>query len=469
MNKKFSPRLRDAALAALLLMLATLIGFVFRRCGFHESNVVIMFIFSVLLIARFTTGYFFGIAASAVALLLFNWFFTEPYYTLKVYDVTYFITFAIMAVTSVVTGTLTTKVKQAAEESAARERESRALYRLMTRLTDAENEAAIAEILAEAAGEALGCHVVCVCCDEQTPPAGHDEKEAPAEQEQVYLIAEKSREPLTLRIPTAVCAAMTPEQSGMLHAIMESAALALERLQSLKEQARSREEMTRERYRGNLLRAISHDLRTPLAGIMGTSEMLMDAIARDDARYAPVEDIYRDAQWLHGMVENILNLTRLQDGKLAVNRQPEVVEEVIGAAVTMMEKRLRGRCIDVEMPEQLLMADMDARLIHQVLTNLLDNAAKHTSAERPISVSVSAEKEKLYITVADRGSGIREEDLPHIFQMFYTTAGKSPDSVRGVGLGLAICQSIVEAHGGTIWAENREGGGAAFTFTLPAR
>ncbi len=235
----------------------------------------------------------------------------------------------------------------------------------------------------------------------------------------------------------------------------------------LQEQAQSREEITQERYRGNLLRAISHDIRTPLSGIMGTSEMLMDATEQGDPRYALAENIYRDAQWLHGMVENILNLTRLQDGKLALHKQPEAVEEVIGAALLAMEKRTPGRAIDVEMPDHVVMAPMDARLVSQVLINLLDNAHKHTPKEQPITISVCADEETVTITVADRGSGIAECDLPHIFQMFYTTCRRSPDSKRGVGLGLAICQSIVEAHGGSIRAENRKGGGAAFTFTLP--
>ncbi|MBQ3078725.1 MAG: ATP-binding protein [Clostridia bacterium] len=270
-----------------------------------------------------------------------------------------------------------------------------------------------------------------------------------------------------LRIPQNIGAAMTEAQTRMLHSVIESAALALERLRSLQQQVRSREETTRERYRGNLLRAISHDIRTPLSGIMGTSEMLMASTDRDDPRYAQARDINQDAQWLHNMVENILNLTKLQDGKLVLHKQPEAVEEVVGAALTMMEKRLPGRNIDVEMPDNVVMVPMDARLISQVLINLLDNADKHTAQDRQISVSVCTDEKNVCITVADRGKGIPERDLPHIFQMFYTAHTQIPDSRRGVGLGLAICQSIVEAHGGNIRAENRKDGGAAFTFTLP--
>ncbi len=134
----------------------------------------------------------------------------------------------------------------------------------------------------------------------------------------------------------------------------------------------------------------------------------------------------------------------------------------------VMEKRLPERVIEVEMPESVVMVPMDARLISQVLVNLLDNAAKHTDKNGEISICVSTDENYVSMTVADRGRGIAEQDLPHIFQMFYTTRSKSPDAKkRGVGLGLAICQSIVEAHGGNIRAENRVDGGASFTFTLP--
>lgn len=270
-----------------------------------------------------------------------------------------------------------------------------------------------------------------------------------------------------LSIPKGIATEMSQSQTRMLHSIIEISALALERLRSLREQARSREETMQERYRGNLLRAISHDIRTPLSGIMGTSEMLMDATQRDDPRYGLARDIYRDAEWLHGLVENILNLTKLQDGKLVLDKQPEALEEVIGAALTVMEKRLPGRSIDVNMPDEVVMVPMDAKLISQVLINLLDNAAKHTPADAEIAISVSTDRETVRVTVSDRGSGIAEHDLPHIFQMFYTARNTCADARRGVGLGLSICQSVIEAHGGSIRAENRVGGGAAFTFVLP--
>lgn len=486
---------RDIGLVTVLLALATAIGAVFQYFDFHQTNVVVVYILSVLLISRFTRGYFFGILASVISLLLFNWFFTEPYFTLKVNDMTYSITFAIMTLTSILTSALTTKVKKAAEDAKERENQSNALYQLTNHLTDAEDVNAIAEITVKSVSEVLVCPCAFIPFDEKGVPEsvfvqikedggivrrelrGADELQRRMEQlhESVEItdrdydfpIYGKSSILAVLRIPKDVGEKISASQTRMLHSIMESAALALERLRSLQAQAKSNEETTQERYRANLLRSISHDIRTPLSGMMGTSEILMSKTDKDDPRYGMAMDIYTDALWLHGLVENILNLTKIQDGKLVLNKQPEAVEEVIEAALAVMEKRMPDRSIQVEMPDSVVIAPMDAKLISQVIVNLLDNASKHTPSDAEISISVSVGEKNVYITVSDRGCGISESDLPYIFQKFYTTAGRSPDSKRGVGLGLAICQSIVDAHGGKIKAENREGGGASFIFTLP--
>ena len=495
MKKKKWDVLCDLGVAVMLLTVSTFIGAVFKQLGFHETNVVVVYILSVLLISRYTKGYLYGIGASVIALLLFNWFFTEPYFTLKVNDMTYIITFFTMMLSSVLTSALTTKVKQAAERAKERENESNALYRMTNHLTDAEDWDDIARITVGSVAEVLGCPAAFICFDERGIPekifiqqredgtiirreldgAEKLQKRMDSlldcvditETDYDYPIRGKSSVLAVLRIPRDAGERITASQVRMLHSIMESAALALERQRSLQAQAKSREETAQERYRANLLRSISHDIRTPLSGMMGTAEILMSKTEKDEANHAMAVDIYKDALRLHGMVENILNLTRLQDGKLTLDKQPEAVEEVIGAALMAMEKSLPDRAILVEMPDNVVIAPMDAKLITQVLVNLLDNAAKHSPKDGEISVSVTLDTESVRFTVADRGSGISDEDMPYIFRAFYTTAQKRPDSKRGVGLGLAICQTIVEAHGGSISAKNRPGGGAAFEFTLP--
>lgn len=495
MGKRTKSILRDTGTTALLLVGATAIGWIFQELGFRNSDVVIVYLLSVLLTARLTTGLTYGLIASLFSFLLFNWFYTEPFFSLKINDPSNIITIVIMTITAAITSALTSKVKQSAAEAREKEAEANTLYQLTNHLTDAENCDAITEIMIKSVSNILDCHVACVCFSDMKAPMPtflhlktdgtlvHREVEDPESLRQrmeglhtsVYEGADYYDYPVygqtsilaVLRIPSQVGENLTEAQNCLIHSIIENTALAMERFRSLEAQARSREETTQERYRGNLLRAISHDLRTPLSGIMGTSEMLMGMTQQDDPRYAMAKDIYQDADWLHGLVENILNLTKFQDGRLQLHKEPEAVEEIVGAALAAMEKRLPDRKIDVSIPENVLLVPMDARLISQVLINLLDNAAKHTPDGREISISIQEEAGQMRCCVSDRGCGISPEDLPHIFQMFYTTRNQGADSRPGVGLGLAICQSIVEAHGGKIHAENRPNGGASFIFTIP--
>ena len=484
--------------AAILVCLATGIGWVFRLLQFPETNIVVVYILSVILTARFTDGFIWGILATVLSTCAFNIFFTQPYYTMSVDDPTYLITFAIMAITSIITSALTSKAKEMTAEAIRNGQESGALYYLTSHLADAESADQIAGITVETVSRIMDCKAACLCFDEQgKPERTFIQQKTQAEQvrrsvsnpdelqhrmenlrtdydagEEFYDWPIYGSESAlgVLRIPKERAEVLTDQQKKLLHSMIESTAMAMDRLRVMKERIRSREEANQERYRGNLLRAISHDLRTPLAGIMGTSEMIMDMTDKSDARYALADGIYKDADWLHSLLENILSLTRLQDGRLTLHKEQEPVEEVIGAAVAAMEKRAPEREIAVHIPDEILMVPMEARLIGQVLTNLLDNAVKHTQPGEEISVTVSEDSEQktAVFTVADRGTGIAAQDLPNIFQMFYTTKGKGPDAKRGIGLGLAICESIVTAHGGTINARNQGSGkGAVFTFTLP--
>lgn len=497
-SKEYSSIIRYLITMALIITAATGIGWIFRQVNFPETNIVIVYILSILLTARYTRGYGYGMAASLIATCAYNYFFTKPYFTFSVYDPTYFITFMIMTITAIITSALTSKVKQNAVEAMEKEAETVALYKLTNRLTDAADISDIARIATETISGIFGCLAACLCFDEN----GHPEQSFIQQQNAKRQVRRKvddiseiehridglrtaydvgnefydwpiyGREATLgiMRIPKGTAAIMSEAQLRLLRSMIESTALAMDRFRSAQERIKSREETVQERYRGNLLRAISHDLRTPLSGIIGTSEMLMDMTRPDDPRYSLAEGIYKDADWLHSLVENILSLTRLQDGRLTLNKQPEAVEEVIGGAVNHIMKRSPEREISVAVPDELLVVPMDAKLIEQVLINLLDNAVKHTPQNNEISISVKVDHDKgcAFFSVADRGHGISTEDLPHIFQMFYTTHSRVADAQRGVGLGLAICEAIVTAHGGTIEAHNRiDGQGAAFTFILP--
>jgi len=495
-SKEYKNVLRYVLITVAMIAAATGIGWIFRTIGFPEANIVIVYLLSILMTARLTRGYVYGIAASVVATCAFNYFFTRPYYTLSVNDPSYLITFAIMTVTAFITSALTSKVKQNALRAQEKEAETSALFQLTNRLTDAIDISDIAGITTDTISGIMNCRAACLCFDESGQPeqsfiqqqsAGNQVRRKVDDTSEIrhrmeglrtaYDVGEEfcdwpiyGRETIlgVLRIPKETAVSMSEPQKRLLRSMIESAALAMDRFRSAQEQQKSREETEQERYRGNLLRAISHDLRTPLSGIMGTAEMLMDMTDTTDPRYSLAQGIHKDADWLHSLVENILSLTRLQDGKLTITKQPEAAEEVIGGAVSHIMKRYPEYEITVSVPEEVLIVPMDAKLIEQVLINLLDNAIKHSPPDCEISVSASEGKNTAIFSVADRGCGIAVSDLPHIFQMFYTTRSGEADAQRGVGLGLTICEAIIKAHGGTIEGRNRtDGQGAEFIFTLP--
>lgn len=248
-----------------------------------------------------------------------------------------------------------------------------------------------------------------------------------------------------------------------LRTIIINAHLVVDRFCIFEERSRALEDIIKERHHTNLLCSISHDIRTPLSRIYGATEMLLDGI--DNNRYALVKAIQKDSAWLHLMVENILCMTRLEDSRL--NKYPEVVEEVIGdVMINHMARREHGCKISVCLPRQPLVVCMDARLIKQVIINLLDNAIRHTKPGHEIAMVVEEDAEGVIFTIRDSGSGIPENNLPHIFKRFFTAA--TDDTKRGVGLGLPICESVVNAHGGRIYAHNRQDcTGAEFIFILP--
>lgn len=339
-------------LAAMLLLLlaATLIGYGFEALHVQETNIVLIYVLAVLMIAWYTNSFLWGSVAAFLGTAAFNFFFTQPTFTLSVYDSDYFLTFLCMTAVAVFSAALTLQAKKYAA--------------------------------------------------------------------QVYM---------------------------------------------------ERRQTEQEQYRANLLRSISHDLRTPLMGIMGTSEQIMDMSVENDPRRALAKDIYQDADWLHSLVENILGLTRLQDGRVNIRQSAQALEEIIGSAVSQIEKNHPGYEIDVRLPETYIEIMADARLLSQVFVNLLDNAVKHTPQDGEIEILVNEKDDKkVEILVEDRGEGIAPADLPHVFELFYTTVEKGADVRPGIGLGLAVSKLVVEAHNGTIEAQNRkDGSGAVFRITLP--
>lgn len=224
-----------------------------------------------------------------------------------------------------------------------------------------------------------------------------------------------------------------------------------------------------EQLRSDLLRSVSHDLRTPLTAISGNADILLDEDADlgDEQRRLLLQGIYDDATWLNAVVENLLTVTRLEDGYVALHKEVESVDEVVEGALSHISSDARKHTIVFTPSAEILLARMDARVMVQVVVNLVNNAIAHTQEGSHIDVFVWRDNDKAAVSVADDGPGISSEDLPHIFDTFYTTSKLVADGRRGFGLGLPLCKSIVEAHDGELRFDAAKPHGAVFTFTLP--
>ena len=255
----------------------------------------------------------------------------------------------------------------------------------------------------------------------------------------------------------------------MVLALVGECALALEKERLTKANASIAVRAQQEKLRADVLRSISHDLRTPLTGICGNAAILASqhgagSAERNAALAATIEE---EARYLVGMVENLLALTRLEQQNFTLRLEPELLEDIMGEAVQIMARRAARHDLHAEIPETLLMARMDAQLMVQVLVNLLDNAVKHTPEGTAIRVRARADGAWVRLEVADNGPGISEQEQAGIFDMFHTAAVKKGDGRRGMGLGLALCRSIVQAHGGQIEVHANTPQGAVFSLTLP--
>ena len=350
-----SARTREAiahvAVTCLMLAVSTAIGVGFRQMGFADASIISLYILTTLLVAVSTTGRACTLLSSIASVVLYNFYFVAPIYTLESLDKSYLVTFAIMFVAAVVASELTRNIAQNARRAA--------------------DAAAVAR---------------------------------------------------------------------------------------------------NEQMRANLLRSLGHDLRTPITAIAGSAAILAD----EDGRLAPekrselARAIARDARWLGDMVENVLTVTRIEDGTLSLNLAVELVDEVLAAAVEHVAQDGCHR-IRIEPSREYLFARMDVNLVIQLIVNLVSNALKYTPADSTVTLSARRAGDFVAITVADDGPGVPDADKPHIFDRFYRGDQASPvDARRGFGLGLALCRSIAEAHGGTIEVADRAPHGAAFTFTLPA-
>ncbi len=482
---------RDTLITAAALALATVVSTVLRHLGIGDQSAILVYILSVVIVSRVTTGYMYGALASLLSVLLFNFFFTEPRFTFNVIRPDHPVTFAIMLAVALITSALTGRVKEQAKSAVEREHRTEVMYEINRKLLITHGVRAIAELVNGYISNIFERPAVLYTGNpaEELPVSSGTEPIllSPNERAVAHWVFMNGKHAGsgTGTLAGAVGYYMPFIAQGRVLGVMglagggagwpehkdrvflqiagSLAAMALERQRLSDEQRQASVDAEKEKIRGDLLRAVSHDLRTPLTGIVGASSAILDTGDRLDKKEMKtlVAGIKEDSQWLLHMVENLLSVTRTGGGQFSVHKTVEAAEEVVAEAVSRIKSRFPGLNMKTRVPREPLMVPMDGTLIAQVLINLLDNAARHSGSGAEIRLAVKEENDSAVFEVFDNGGGIEEADLPHLFE------GRSADSVRGAGLGLSICMSIVKAHGGNMEAMNNPGGGALFRFILP--
>lgn len=258
-------------------------------------------------------------------------------------------------------------------------------------------------------------------------------------------------------------------ENSVLLSILGECALALENIKNAKEKEEAAVLAQNEQLRANLLRAISHDLRTPLTAISGSAGNLLANYKKmdDELREQTFTDIYDDSMWLINLVENLLAVTRIEGGQVNLTRSIELMDEVVSEALKHINRKSKEHTIRVSSGKDFILAHIDAKLIVQVIINLVDNAIKYTQKGSRINISAYAKNSNIVVDVSDDGPGIPEQNKAQVFEMFFTGQNQIADSHRSLGLGLALCRTILAAHKGTLTLRDNEPHGCIFSFELP--
>ena len=449
-----------------VLAVSTALSLGASELGIGKESIIMIFLLGVLVTIDITHGYIYGMISSFFSILIFNFLFTEPIYSFVINSPGDVILLAFFEETAIVAGSITSRLDHQIELSQENEHTSQMLARISAGFMNLTGNDEIAVHATKLLQEDLGVESRVVLLGHGAPDLGMSPSEG-------FIIKDfplKNNEgPLgILRIQFPVGGLKKPDEL-ILRTVINQLEMALERESIYQERETIRIAMEREQLRSTLLRSVAHDLRSPLTVLSGASNLLADDFDRltIEERKKLAGDISEEMIWLSDFVENILSMTRINEDKLVVKKEEEVVDDIVGEAVTHMKRLVRERDFQVVLPEEVVTVPMDAPLIVQVLVNLLDNAVKHTRPEETIRMTVEKNGKNVRFLVADEGSGIDDAVRDRLFEGFVASNQGVSDGRRGIGLGLAICKTIIKAHGGKIWAEPNQPKGSRFLFTLP--
>ena len=492
---------KGAQYAGAVAIVAVVTGF----CLVLRSRLAIIDVAMLLLVgvvaasSRYPRGP--ALLACLLSIASLNFFFVPPYYTFSVGDRSYVLTFGVMLVVAVTMSRLTARVREQRETAIKLERITAASYRLERELSAASDRAALRDLAARRLGESAGGKATILLVDEVVQENGLPvwPSSGPFANPEVRVAAswawqqnrstgwgtDGAREADAMLVPLGSTTgalgivAIAPadpdhlpseEQRQTIAGLVSVTANAVERQLLAERTERARTEVEAERLRTALLSSLSHDLRTPLAGIEGAASSLLQdpgRLSRTEQREL-LDGIVEESRRMTRLISNLLNLIRVETNTLRVQKSWQPFEEVLGVVLVRLEQTLRANPVTTRIPDDLPLVPVDELLIEQVLVNLLENAVRYTPPGTPIEVTAGRDAGAVVVGVLDRGPGVPAGEEEAVFRRFYRAAGTpAADAGAGSGLGLTICRGIITAHGGSIWIEPREGGGTAVWFSLP--
>lgn len=466
-----------------IFFLIMLMAFSFNATtNIRNENIFLIFLLGVAIGVVETKSFYLGIILSILFVLSFNFFFTEPIYTLKMYDANYYISFALFIIVAFICSSLTRRLQKQIEISEYNKELSTKLYKIahgflnlagfreiclyaeknLTKLLNKKSKIILKNFKNIKPEEKKYLELI--------TEGFYDKNIFTPDKQKIYPLKSKE-EFFGILIIDCSEGNIDSKENLLVDTIISQTVITLEREFLNLANEEKNINIEREKLKTSLLRGISHDLRTPLTGIAGGAGFLslnFSEIDKDTA-CSILKDIENDAIWLSEMVENLLNMTKIQDGNLTINKKKEVVDDIISEAVSKVIKRKEEHQVIIHKTDDILLVPMEGKLIIQVLVNLLDNAFKHSHPHSTVTLDIVDNKEKVIFRISDNDGGIKENDMDKIFENFYSANKEISDKKRGIGLGLSICKAIVNAHGGEIKAFNNNEGGATFEFTLPKK
>lgn len=487
--------------SSLILAGATLLSLLFHRFGFTDANIIMVYILGVLLTSIATSHQLYSLVSSIASVFIFNYLFTVPRFSLAAYETGYPVTFIVMFLTAYITGTFAIRYKEQAGQSAKIAYRTKILFDTDKLLSKAGSKDEILNAAAEQIVKLLNRNIVIYengdgqLSDPRLFWAGtvsdtsYDMERERKTAEWVLknnhsagaatdTMSDSHYLYLALRVHDRVYGVIGIEakkdfldasEYGILLSILGECALALENEKNAREKEAAAVLAESEQLRANLLRAISHDLRTPLTSISGHASNLMNSGSAfdEETKQQIYSDIYEDSMWLINLVENLLYATRIEEGRMALCTSTELLGEIIEEAVRHIDRKAHTHTISTVCGDELLLVKADAKLVVQVIVNIIDNAIKYTPPGSSILITERKNGGLAEVLIADTGNGIPDKEKEKIFDKFYCGANKIADNRRSLGLGLYLCKAIVEAHGGMIQVSDNQPHGAVFRFTLP--